>query len=99
LEVEGVSNGSLFRFLILFQSISAKFSIDDLIHLFKESLLHSLLVIMIESLIHGVIRVSQHNIGLLTDMESHMVIVLFNFELSISERECANVLWGLWVFR
>jgi len=85
LEIKGVSNGSLFGFFILLESITAKFSIDNLVHFFKEKLLGSLLVIMVKSLIHGVIRVSQHNVGLFTEMESHMVSVLLNLELSISE--------------
>jgi len=99
LKVKGVSNGSLLRFLIFLKSITTKLLIDDLVHSFEHDLFHSLLVVLIELLIHCIFRVSQENISIMLMMECKLVNLLINFEHSILEGESTDVLCSLRVFR
>ena len=101
LEVELISKGFLLGMVVITSTkrVVTELFLEGLVHLVEKLLVSSVFVVPFVLLISGVIRVLEQDTSINIDVESQMLNLIVDNEFSVTERELAKVVWGLWVER
>ena len=101
LEVELISKGFLLVMVVIASTkgVVTELFLEGLVHLVEKFLVSSVFVVPFVLLVSGVIRVLEQDTSINVDVESQVLNIIVDIELSVVERELAEVVWGLWVER